>query len=120
MSNEIVFAKTAAVVAFAGQRIRLNPGEPWDAEDPFVKEHPEMFAEHVRAARSTQDSRGFREYDEIETATRAPGEKRLGRRGRRGQQQADEPAATSAEEPTADAPAEAEADASSEAAGPGE
>lgn len=81
MSEDVVYAKTSVVVAHAGRRIGLKAGEPWDPSDPLVEAYPDMFVNRVPAVRSTVDPRGFREN--VERATRAPGEKRAVRRGRK-------------------------------------
>lgn len=78
----IVFAKTNSVVAFGGRRVPIAVGEPWDADDALVSQYPDLFAENVRAVRTTTDPRGFRELEQqVEQATRRPGEKRTSRRG---------------------------------------
>jgi hypothetical protein len=88
----IVYAKTSATLAHAGQRVRVNAGEPWDRDDPLVKQYSEMFVESVSAVRTTQDPRGYREYT-VERATAAPGEKRAVRRApKRAESKADESA----------------------------
>lgn len=78
----IVFASTAATLAHQGNRYRISPGEPWDADDPLVKRYPSMFVaapSHVR----TSGPGDYKPVDEtpVERATRAPGEKRRIRRG---------------------------------------
>lgn len=85
---DVVYAKTNVVLAFGGQRVQVRVGEPWNADDPLVKAYPDTFAPNVKAVRSTEDPRGFVEYEQaaeaeapVETATRAPGEARNVRRG---------------------------------------
>ena len=84
---KIVYAKEPRVIAFGGQRVALRPGEPWDGDDPLVKEHPGAFVDGPGAVRSTREASGFVRVDEppVERATRAPGEKRNVRRPKAGQ-----------------------------------
>lgn len=78
--SDIVYAKANGVLAHGGYRVTVRAGEPWDANDPLVQHYPDSFAEHLPAVRSTQDPRGYREYEPVERATRAPGERRRTRR----------------------------------------
>lgn len=79
--SKVVYAKTSVVVAHAGHRHALRAGEPWDGDDPLVQRYPDMFVQQLPAVRSTQDPRGFREYEPpVERATRAPGERRTTKR----------------------------------------
>lgn len=78
---KIVFATVDCIVAHAGQRVRLAPGEAWDAEDSLVRAHPEMFSETPAFARRTDGSGVVAAV--VEQATKAPGERRgVLRRGR--------------------------------------
>lgn len=54
-------------------RIRLRVGDVWDATDPFVKAHPELFSDRPPTVRTVEGP--------VEQATAAPGEKRRTRRG---------------------------------------
>jgi hypothetical protein len=47
----------------------LNENEPWAADDPFVKDHPEYFSEDPQVAPR-------RSVPVVEQATAAPGEQR--------------------------------------------
>lgn len=72
---EYVHPNCAAVVLHKGGRVRLNPADTWDKEDPFVKARPDLFsADPIVVAHST----GF-DPAAVERATRAPGEKRMTR-----------------------------------------
>lgn len=51
-----------------GQIVRVQPNEAWDANDPFVKAHKDMFSKTPIKARTVS---GW-----VETATAEPGEKR--------------------------------------------
>lgn len=55
-----------------GEIYRLVRGEPWDADDPLVKQRSTFFSKNPVQAR-TSVNRGF---VEVEQATSAPGEKR--------------------------------------------
>lgn len=73
----IVFSRTTGVTHWEGRRIQLAQDDPWNAEDPFVRAHPEHFA-----------SRPLRIFGaagldvDVEQATAAPGEKRTTRRAK--------------------------------------
>lgn len=99
--SDIVYAKSSVVLAHGGQRVSVRAGEPWVASDPLVAHYPDMFAAHVKAVRTTEDPRGFREYEPpIERGTRAPGEKRVTRRPRKPQNE--QPEETSTEDTPGD------------------
>jgi hypothetical protein len=79
VTERIVFARESAVLHDAqGLPWSIRAGQPWRADDPLVAHHPSAFADepeekHVgstRPGRSTLD---------VEQASRAPGERRLGR-----------------------------------------
>lgn len=72
-----VYPNCVTVVQYDGGRVRLNPDQKWDSEDPFVKARPEFFAAEPAV---TAHSAGFEPV--VEQATRAPGEKRSTRRAR--------------------------------------
>lgn len=72
---KIVYAAAPRVIAFGGMRVSLRPGEPWDGDDPLVKQFPHAFVAGPRQVRSTQHPSGFREVpaDEAAPAKRGPG-----------------------------------------------
>jgi hypothetical protein len=72
-----VYPNCVAVVQYEGGRVRLNPEQRWDSDDPFVKARPGFFSSESVA---TAHSAGFEPG--VEQATRAPGEKRSTRRPR--------------------------------------
>lgn len=65
---DLAFPKTGAVVRWRGQIYRVVQDEPWVADDPFVKEHADLFDVRPHKVHS---STGL-----VEQATAAPGEKR--------------------------------------------
>lgn len=75
-----VYPNTTAVVRWADAplgRVRLHPKDPWPADDPFVtsKFGSQFFSdEAANTARSTGEP-------PVERGTRAPGERRVTRRG---------------------------------------
>lgn len=79
MATRIVYAKATAVLAHAGDRVRIGAGELWDGDDPLVTRYPDMFVDAPNVVRSTATENG---YTEVEQATAAPGEKRSVRRSR--------------------------------------
>lgn len=76
--SSIVYATTTAAVPdiSLGITIRVGHGEPWAGDDPFVIAHPDLFSEQCpeNAVRRTVATA------EIETATKAPGERRTVKR----------------------------------------
>jgi len=69
-----VYPNCVTVVLYEGGRVRLNPEQKWDSDDPFVKARPEFFSADPR---NVAHSAGF---EPVERATRAPGEMRPTRR----------------------------------------
>lgn len=71
---EYVHPNCVAVVRHEGGRVRLNPADTWNADDPFVKARPDLFSsDPLDVAHST----GF--DPAVERATKAPGERRMTR-----------------------------------------
>lgn len=65
----LVYAKSTTSVANShGVIYRVEINQPWDADDPLVAQHPELFSSFPPGTRT---SSGW-----VETATAAPGEKR--------------------------------------------
>lgn len=57
-------------------KVQLHPEHPWPADDPFVLAKPQFFnVEALNVARSTPAE------PPVERGTRAPGERRVTRRG---------------------------------------
>lgn len=69
---DVVWAKASCVTEFEGRSVHVNANEVWDADDPFVRENPDMFSAHG-PVRST----GLRTKP-VETAMQRPGETRRG------------------------------------------
>ena len=65
----LAYANCTTVYADAGRKIRLAEGDVWDADDPFVKAHPELFSVEPTKVKRTAPTK-------VEQATAAPGEKR--------------------------------------------
>jgi hypothetical protein len=80
MSDSIVYANQSCILAVGGQRVQVRKGDPWDGNDPAVKQYPDHFVDKVPAVRTTTDPRGYRvladDEPAVERATAAPGEKR--------------------------------------------
>lgn len=73
----LVFAATTAVFYDNGRRVGLRAGEAWDADDPFVASHPELFTdEPVTGIRRTVEQVEERPVEQVETAAKRPGGKR--------------------------------------------
>lgn len=70
----IVYATAQTSVHFGGLVVRLAPGQPWDASDPFVKARPELF--------SSTPAFVHRTAAPVEEATAVPGERRTTKRAR--------------------------------------
>lgn len=58
------------VVHWNGQRVRLRPGQNWDALDPLVRDRPDLFEPAPATARAARRERV------VEQATAAPDELR--------------------------------------------
>jgi hypothetical protein len=71
------FANAQSVVSWNGLRLRLNPGEVWAADDPFVRANPGLFADVPPVVCSS----GSAPVSRVEQATAMPGERRTTRRG---------------------------------------
>lgn len=56
---KIVYAAAPRVIAFGGMRVALRPGEPWDGDDPLVKQYPDAFVTGPTKVRSTRDPSGL-------------------------------------------------------------
>lgn len=76
--TSIVYAVTTAAIPdiSLGYTVRIGHGEPWAANDPFVKAHPDLFSSDCppNAVRRTVAEAL------VETATKAPGERRTVKR----------------------------------------
>lgn len=62
------YARATSSVGWNGGLVRLSEGDPWYADDPFVRANPSMFVDVPPKVRST--------VARVEQATAAPGEKR--------------------------------------------
>lgn len=74
MSTKIVYAAAQCVVRYNNLTVRLEPGHPWAADDPFVKARPDLFSDEPTAINRTSPP-------PVEQATAAPGERRTTKRG---------------------------------------
>lgn len=77
----------AAWSGHASPTVQLEKGEAWDADDPFVKAHPDWFSDLPPVVRRTTTTSYTAESadlaapkkiveEPVEAATAAPGEKR--------------------------------------------
>jgi hypothetical protein len=78
MSEPIVFALSTVSTTdpATGLIVRVSEGEPWAANDPFVKVKPELFGAAPERIRRTVPFQ-----PPVEQASKAPGEKRTVKRG---------------------------------------
>lgn len=76
MNHPIVFALATCTTAdpATGLLVRLNEGEAWAADDPFVTARPDLFSEKPTKLRRTA------EPPPVEVATRNPGERKAVKR----------------------------------------
>jgi hypothetical protein len=74
MSTRIVYAAADCVVRHDNTTLRLVTGQAWDADDPFVKSRPDLFASEPGVVCRSGPA-------PVEQATAAPGERRNTRRG---------------------------------------
>lgn len=66
------FCTSSCVIGWRGQEFNLHANTVWLADDPFVKAHPDLFAD---APERVEASTGII-LRGVEQATAAPGEKR--------------------------------------------
>jgi hypothetical protein len=59
-----------------GSPVSLREGDVWAADDPLVKDRPDLFCEHPPGPRFPRRTAPY-----VEQATREPGERRNTRRG---------------------------------------
>lgn len=71
--SSIVVAVNTANVSMGDQRVHIERGTAWAADDPVVKAHPTLFT-------SDAGPNVYRSQAPVEQATRAPGERRATRR----------------------------------------
>jgi hypothetical protein len=75
VTTRLVYAVSTIVLQHAGQGVKINANEPWDADDDFVKANPIHFSAIPKTVRR------FRGADQreqpIERATQRPGEPRV-------------------------------------------
>lgn len=73
VGSRAIFATQSCLTEFNGQAVQVHQGEAWDADDPFVKERPDLFDTPGNLRRTP----GFEpDAPKIERGTRAPGERR--------------------------------------------
>ncbi len=65
------YAAATGISFFEGQKVSLSRGEVWHASDPFVKANPDLFVDAPPVVRGHV----------VESASKAPGEKRSTKRG---------------------------------------
>jgi hypothetical protein len=72
----IVYAQESVATSMAV----IRAGDPWDSQDPLVAAHPDLFGPEPppHSVRRTTEARPA---GVVESATRAPGERRGGHRG---------------------------------------
>ena len=63
-----VAVTSTLIVGRHGDRILVRAGDAWDAEDPFVQAHPDLFTTDAKAARRAP-------ADVVEDKTANPGRK---------------------------------------------
>lgn len=59
MSGEVVYATTDATLSINGDRVQVARGEVWDAGDPLVAQHPDLFVKEPSHTRSTSNASGY-------------------------------------------------------------
>lgn len=73
----IVYGADTAAISHEGSSVLVTKGDVWDADDPFVKAHANLFTD-------TPDPENVKRTvarDRIEQATQNPGETRTTKRG---------------------------------------
>lgn len=66
--SQYVYPIQSGVRPWNGANVNLTAGEPWRADDPFVKAHRDLFAARPPVVRGTEPR--------VERATARPGERR--------------------------------------------
>jgi hypothetical protein len=74
------FALGSCIVHVDGNPVNLTAGEAWDAADVVVAAHPSMFGDDPPFVRRLNG--GLAQYQVVEEASAAPGEKRTTRRAK--------------------------------------
>lgn len=79
---DVVYARESRFIPSpAGGGRMVQGGEHWPADDPIVREHPDLFSSDARYGLAfSVDPAGW-DDPPVEQATASPGEKRLTRRG---------------------------------------
>ncbi len=67
------FCRVSTIIGWKGATLNLRANTVWPADDPFVKAHPELFADSPEVV---ETSTGARYSAPVEQATAAPGERR--------------------------------------------
>lgn len=53
MARELKFVDASLSIGFKGGIVQLRQDEAWDASDPFVQAHPELFCDEPRTVRGS-------------------------------------------------------------------
>jgi hypothetical protein len=78
---KVVYARSSVVLPLpAGYPIRILIGSHWRADDPVVRDHPDLFSEDPRTGLSQSAALPDVEDAPVEQATAGPGERRAVRR----------------------------------------
>jgi hypothetical protein len=72
--TDFVYAASSGVRPWNGSMMHFTEGETWDASDPFVQAHRDLFDAEPKKVRRTRPAPAA--GDRVERATRRPGEKR--------------------------------------------
>jgi hypothetical protein len=75
---ELKYAQVTCVTSADGMLVNLTAGEAWDADDPFVKARPDLFANQPPFVRRFEG--GLVQSFVVEEASAAPGERRATKR----------------------------------------
>lgn len=67
-----VYCLSTCAVRYDNRVLHLTKGVPWRSDDPFVRDHPELFSRKPPITGATVDP-------PVEQATAAPGERRRAR-----------------------------------------
>lgn len=80
------FANCDTTCMHNGRRVQLHENEPWDADDPFVKARPELFAAEPPNVRTTKVRTARPSLPPVEDAVNDPAApaRTKGRKGAKG------------------------------------
>lgn len=75
---QLKFAQATCVTSVDGTLVNITAGEAWDADDPVVRTHPDLFADQPPFVRRFEG--GLVQSYVVEEASASPGQRRTTKR----------------------------------------